>query len=134
MTVIALALLFHAIYDVFDYYSSEPFFELYLNYLLLLLYAGIILTNHVYYRYEHKRSNNFIGRLMNNVLFFVFIFIIGRLKRLIISGSYFEWGLDFDLIEVISILMATAIFVVGFELILSIVKFFTKKIFKCQFF
>lgn len=120
LTSLSLVLLLLAFYTVIDYYSDEHWIEN--NYSLLKygLLAIIIPANHIIYKSEHKRPNNFIGRNLHDYIFLIFFIALYNLQ-LLINGS----ALTFDVknIGILIILLMVLIFLIMvFELLVAILK------------
>ncbi|MFA0964460.1 hypothetical protein AB9P05_21820 [Roseivirga sp. BDSF3-8] len=79
-----LALLYLAIWQVLAFYA----FPLYgLDSLLaILMFVLVVITNHAFYKIEHKRRNNYIGRVFHTAIFMVFLIILMELFE------YFTFG------------------------------------------
>ena len=120
LTSLSLVLLLLAFYTVIDYYSDEHWIEN--NYSLLKygLLAIIIPFNHIIYKSEHKRPNNFIGRNLHDYIFLILFIALYNLQ-LLINGS----ALTFDVknIGILIILLMVLIFLIMvFELLVAILK------------
>ncbi|WP_339923674.1 hypothetical protein [uncultured Cyclobacterium sp.] len=134
ITIIALSLLFHSLLEVIGIYSNDPLFifKNTLNTWKIVLLLSIFLLNHIVYRLEHNRSNNFIGRLIIDLIFLFFLiiikigftFLIDSSYRISIKGN----GLMFFIIIFGLVFLFTAL-----ELIVAFLKFSLKKI-RCQIF
>lgn len=132
LTSISIALFALAVIEIINYYSDERFFEgthsSWTWFTILLAFPA----NHIIYRYEHRRSNNFIGRSINDLFLLVSLIIVVISYRLIIGGSY-----NFRIIDGV---LSFAIVVIGitmtifsFEIGLGFLKIILKKI-RCQIF
>lgn len=120
VTSLSLVLLLLAFYTVIDYYSDEDWIEN--NYSLLKygLLAIIIPSNHVIYKSEHKRPNNFIGRNLHDYIFLI-LFISLYNVQLLINGS----ALTFEVKNVgslIILIMVLIFLIMVFELFVAVLK------------
>jgi hypothetical protein len=76
LTSVALGLLLHAFFEVLAYYSSEELFEHRTSSIRMTLFVLFLALNHIVYKSEHKRSNNFIGRVIHDLIFIAIYAII----------------------------------------------------------
>jgi hypothetical protein len=88
LTSISLALLLLAIRETIDYYSLDDWINAKSNLLMGIFTLIVIPINHILYKIEHKRSNNFIGRVLHDCMFLLSFAAIGRLKQFL-AGSGF---------------------------------------------
>lgn len=119
LTSFSLVILFRAICSVIDFYSSEEFFKnitaLDKTILLLLLMP----LNHIIYKAEHNRSNNFIGRAMHDLIFFGLYWLINIVYSFLMDARI---SLDLDLSGILPILFGITTFLMLFELGIAILK------------
>lgn len=132
LTSISLALFYLAIFEIIDYYSDERFFEdshgTWKWYTLIFVF----LINHIIYRFEHNRSNNFIGRAINDFILLISIFLIRSCYALIMDISY-DFSVDNGVIGVVLTVFILPFFIIAFEMGVGIFKYLFKKI-RCQIF
>ncbi|GAA4275962.1 hypothetical protein [Aquimarina mytili] len=85
LTSFALGILLLSVHTLFRYYSGEDFIKN--NSIFLWGFSFILLLsiNHAFYRFEHKRSNNLIGRLIHDVIFIIMYFILWGIYTSIIN-------------------------------------------------
>ena len=86
VTVFALALLLNAAMFLFQYFLYLEWFGHYGRWLLLVIGLVIILMNHVVYRFEHRRSNNYIGRNIADYLLCLATYMIAECINLVLNG------------------------------------------------
>jgi hypothetical protein len=56
-----------------DFYSDYDFISsLYNPFLFILILSSSAFLNHIVYKFEHKRNNNYLGRVITDVAFFIF--------------------------------------------------------------
>lgn len=77
-----------ALYFLTKYYSGEEWLEnnRFLNFWTYLLVSYIL--NHVFYRLEHRRRNNFTGRYLQGVLFLFMVAIFFVAIGLLNNGTF----------------------------------------------
>ncbi len=124
LTAFTLALLFIACYEVLEYYSNERFFENNLGVWKFIVLIFLALANHVFYKKEQGRSNNFIGRLITDLLFLFALILVSYFYRFILDPTL-SISLGGDMIFVV---FGVLIFIVVFEMIVAALKFFLNKI------
>jgi hypothetical protein len=110
-TSISLALFVMAIQQTSIYYEFVDWYFLVVPFFLLAIF------NHVIYRAEHGRSNNFIGRVLHGVLFAMCYFILFRLNDVILND-----GDGFDLKDFIAGPIAFFFIMMIFECFVAVLK------------
>jgi len=90
-TAIALALLLIAIIFVIKYLGSSYWFEDHGELAVLLVGPIVVLMNHVLYRMEHRRSNNYIGRNIIDYMFCLSGYLFTEFISIIFNGQLI-WG------------------------------------------
>ncbi len=78
ITHLTIGIAWLAIYQLLIYYNNEPEIFPIVRNTGLALYFTTIVFNHVLYRKDHGRSNNYLGRCMSDLAFFI-TFIISDL-------------------------------------------------------
>ena len=118
VTSFSLVIFYLAFSEILNYYSDERFIENTEVYFLWSCFILLIIFNHVLYKIEHRRSNNYIGRWLHDVIFLFTYFLVMGIHKFIALGSYnFSAGEN----AVIAIFfMLIVIFI--FEFILEIIK------------
>lgn len=118
LTSIALGLLLHAFFEVLAYYSSEEIFEHRASSIRMTLFFIFLALNHIVYKSEHKRSNNFIGRVIHNLIFIAVYAIINVGHKLLI-GAHLNYSATFlsTLGIIITILVAAIIIELGVAIV-----------------
>ena len=111
LTSITLGLLLHAFFEVLDYYSSEELFEHTDSLIRWILFLLFLSLNNIVYRIEHRRSNNFIGRVIFDLIFLAGYTIINVGHKLVI-------GLQLDLDTTFTSALGT-----GFAILVSVILF-----------
>jgi hypothetical protein len=86
LTSLSLALSFMAIGEILNYYSNEEVLEDIVGQLIMAFTIVPLILNHVIYRGEHKRSNNYIGRVMHSFMLLAFVWII-KTVQLFLAGE-----------------------------------------------
>lgn len=132
LTSISIALFGLAIIEIFDYYSDERFFiDTHRTWKLATIFF-IFLVNHIMYRYEHKRSNNFIGRSINDLLLFVSLMLLSISYKFMVGGTL-DFRIDNPVLGSIILVTLTTAGIFSFEIGLGFLKMLLKKI-RCQIF
>lgn len=121
VTSLSLALLLLAIYSLLDYYSDEDWIEINEATIKWTLFCILFPINHVFYKAEHKRPNNFIGRNFHDYIFLLLFISLYKL-RLFFYGSTLSFGVEGVGTAIVFILMfiiMVMLFEVGKARILS---------------
>jgi hypothetical protein len=132
LTSISLAFFGLAIIEIINYYSDELFFKDTSTTWKLAMIFFIFLVNHIIYKCEHKRSNNFIGRSINDLLLFITLIFLSTSYKYIVGGTL-EFRIDNPVLGSIIIVTLTTAGIFFFEIGLGFLKMLLKKI-KCQIF
>lgn len=120
VTSLSLALLLLAIYSLLDYYSNEDRIANNETTIKWVLFCILIPVNHIFYKVEHKRPNNFIGRNFHDYIFLLLFVSLYKL-RLFFYGSTLSFGVEGVGTAIVFILMFI-IMVMLFELGVAILK------------
>ena len=120
VTSLSLALLLLSIYALLDYYSSENWIGNNDSPIKWTLSCILIPINHIFYKIEHKRPNNFIGRNLQDYIFLFFFVSLNKL-RLFLYGSTLSLEVEGVGSAIVFILMFIII-VMLFELAVAILK------------
>ena len=132
LTSISIALFGLAIIGIINYYSDERFFEdahsIWKWYTILFVF----LANHIIYKHEHKRSNNFLGRSINDLFLLVSLVLLTISYKFITGGTY-DFRIENGILGTIIIISVITITIFSFEIGLEFLKILLKKI-RCQIF
>jgi hypothetical protein len=120
LSSMSLSLLMIATMELIDYYSIDDWIRENDDFLTGLSFITILPLNHVFYRLEHKRSNNFIGRVLHDFIFFLCLLFLGRLK-LFIAGGRFSTSPE-DIGSFVSMIFSFVFFAMFYEVMISIGK------------
>lgn len=120
VTSLSLALFLLAIYALLDYYSNEDWIEGNESTIKWTLFCILIPINHIFYKIEHKRPNNFIGRNFHDYIFLLLFVSLYKL-RLFIYGSSLSFGVE-GVGSVIVFILMFIIMVMVFELGVALFK------------
>lgn len=120
VTSISLTLLLLAIYSILDYYSNEDWIETNETTIKWTFFCILMPTNHIFYKAEHKRPNNFIGRNFHDYIFFLLFASLYKLS-LFFYGSRHSFGVD-GVGSAIVFFLVFFILVMLFELTVAILK------------
>jgi hypothetical protein len=119
-TSLSLALLLVAIYSTLDYYLNEDWVENNESSIKLTLLCILLPVNHIFYKVEHKRGNNFVGRNFHDHIFLLLFLTLYKLK-LFFYGFSLALG-SADVASVILFLLVFIIIVMVFESAVAILK------------
>lgn len=98
------------------YYPNLNFLNSSSNTVLnIFLFICFLLSNHIFYKLEHKRSNNFIGRLIINFTFFLMYYLL---------SVFVEINNKFEIEIIIIFIMFTILIELFFSWINKYLKFF----------
>ncbi|MDR7131266.1 hypothetical protein J2X69_003627 [Algoriphagus sp. 4150] len=132
LTSISIALFGLAIIGIINYYSDERFFKdvhsIWRGHTILFVF----LANHIIYRYEHKRSNNFLGRSINDLFLLVSLMLLAISYKFIIGGTY-DFRIGNGVLGIIILVSVITMSIFSFEIGLGLLKMLLKKI-RCQIF
>jgi hypothetical protein len=120
ITSLSLALLLLAVYSILDYYADEDWVVNNASTLKWMLFCILIPINHIFYKADHKRPNNFIGRNFHDYIFLLLFLSLYRL-RLFFYGSDFSFGVA-GVGDAVAFILMFIIIVMLFELAVAIVK------------
>jgi hypothetical protein len=120
VTSLSLALLLLAFYSILDYYSNENWVENSYSFIKLTLFCILIMLNHVFYKIEHKRQNNFIGRNLHDYIFLLFFVTLYK-AQLFFRGLSLSFEIE-EISSAIAILILFIIAVMLFEIAVTLVK------------
>lgn len=120
VTSLSLALLLLALYSLLDYYFNEDWVENNYSTIKWTLLCVLIPINHVFYKAEHKRPNNFIGRNLHDYIFLLLFLLLYKLQ-LFFYGSTLSFGAE-GVGSAIVVILVIIIMVMLFELGVAIFK------------
>lgn len=120
VTSACLALLLLALAQIISYFSYDLSSEGIWNSIKLTLFLLITPCNHIVYKIEHERSNNFMGRCVHDLIFVVMVFTIKKIYSYILSGLFFQ-SVD-DGLSIIFLLISLSVVVMLFEVVVAILK------------
>jgi hypothetical protein len=115
LSAFALSLFLVAIFYLIDFLSNGEN-NLGLSTFLSAVFCAII--NHVWYKIEHRRSNDFIGRIIHTCIFIWTLFITVRVNDFFWRESYKVS--DFDLGRIIINISLSVIIITLFEILVGI--------------
>lgn len=120
VTSFSLALLLLASYSLLDYYSNEDWISNNESLIKRTLFCFLIPINHILYRDEHERPNNFIGRNFHDYIFLLLFVSLYKL-RLFLYGSSLSFNVE-GIGSAIVFLLVFIIIVLLIELAVAILK------------
>jgi hypothetical protein len=117
LTSFSLALFLLACYLLLEYYSGEDWFGSNDSWLRWVIFIIVALFNHIFYRIEHGRSNNFIGRSFHDTIFLLILLPFFQLLSFYNGETVsFSFG---NVFTVIMILISGVFIIVSFELLVA---------------
>lgn len=87
ISALTSSFLFVAVISILVYMASVEFIGDNAGVLVTVSYIAVVILNHVFYRKEHKRSNRYIGRLMQTSMLTVFIFLIAVIINAFVNDN-----------------------------------------------
>lgn len=118
-TSLSLALLLLTFHQCIEYYSTEEFFQNKSDFLKYMFFFMMLPANHMLYKAEHKRSNNYIGRVIHDFIFLGCFLSITKIYD-IVTGLSVPFALE-PVIVPFMIVPVTA-FIMCFELVVAVLK------------
>ena len=88
ITALCLALLLFAALSTINYLEHYDWFDSYGRALTIALVVMIFTLNHVFYKKEHSRSNNYIGRNLADNLLFLTTYLIFEAVYFVRTGTF----------------------------------------------
>jgi hypothetical protein len=122
VTSFVLALLLLSCQSILNYYSNEDWVESNAGTIRITLFVALAPINHFFYRLEHNRSNNFMGRGIHDCIYILLVVLLITLKGLY-YGYRISVGAD-NIVSLLGFLFFVAIMVVAFELAVALLKRF----------
>ncbi|WP_339752645.1 hypothetical protein [Algoriphagus aquimarinus] len=132
LTSISIAMFALAVIGIINYYSDERFFVDAHSTWRLYTILFVFLANHIIYRHEHKRSNNFLGRYINDLFLLVSMIILTISYKFIIGDTY-TFPIENGVLGIITVISVIIMTIFSFEIGLGFLKMLLKKI-RCQIF
>lgn len=121
LTSFSLALLLWSFIELINYYSDERLIRDIYGKLKLIGVASIVIANHIVYKIEHGRSNNFIGRSIHVMMFVLIVTIMIPVYKLLTESSY-SFTFNLNLWDLFFTLFFMSAFIVLFETLLTLFK------------
>jgi hypothetical protein len=119
LTPFSLALLFIALREAIGYFSFVEWIDANSSLIIAAFMVLIALVNHIIYKIEHNRPNNFIGRCIQDIIFVFLVIIFLEIRTQIWNGMSV---VEFNVGGVIGVTFGVAIFVTLFELVVAFLK------------
>jgi hypothetical protein len=120
LTSFSLALLLIACFHIIDYYSFDDWVDDNESAIKLIIFLVIAPMNHVFYKAEHKRPNNFIGRNMHHHIFLLFVVALTVIRHWLYGSSFSYSASQWS--NVVPVVIVVIIWVMLFELMIAIIK------------
>ncbi len=83
-----LALLVVALNEIVSYYSNDEWIRVNSGRFGLTFIGIMMVVNHAMYFYEHKRPNNYIGRIFSDFILLVLYSAISKLKQFLFETGF----------------------------------------------
>lgn len=116
-TCLSLALFLLALDEILDYYANLDWLGEHQNSVLGLSALILMVVNHIFYRLEHKRSNNFVGRVIHDCVLLIVFMLVAKTIGLLKGGSL-SFGVE-DVASSISMFILIFILLICLELIVA---------------
>lgn len=87
LTSISLAFLLLTFNMVVNYYSNEDWVSDNIASFRWISFLILFPVNHIFYKLEHRRPNNFIGRNIHDYIFLLMILLISRIYAFFIGNG-----------------------------------------------
>lgn len=131
LTALCLTLMFWALIGWIFYCRVYDWYPAFRGVLIVATFMGTVVLNHIFYKREHRRPNNYMGRTFTDYLLFLFIWIAAELINL---ESFGELTIhDVDPGVIVLAIMFVIFWTILLELVLAGVKRLLNK-FKCRVF
>lgn len=118
VTSFSLALLLLSLFYIVDYYREVDWDERVVKWILFVITLPV---NHIIYKAEHHRSNNFIGRSFHDYIFAIIFIPLYMIVRYTVHGVVFSF--DGSLIILIPGSVIILAFIIAcFELVIALLK------------
>jgi len=129
ITWLALTLLLLSFFEIINYYSDEYFVNNNWkhNFSFFLL---VLLFNHVIYKFEHRRSNNLMGRSISDSILLMMVIFAKQVYNYLVDR---DLSFDVEIGQFILLIIVIAFFIFFFESIVGILKYLLSLI-RCQIF
>ena len=124
LTAFCLALCMLATHTLLEYYSSEKWLEDIWAWLRMLTFFVFIPLNHVIYKIDHHRSNNYTGRVIHDIIFITFFFFLKLIYAYIMRyeiNIFFNASIQ-DVAELVGTILILTILLMLFELVVALLK------------
>lgn len=120
-TCLSLALLFVAVTDAIEWAADNT------RALKIAIFVTFTIGNHVFYKLEHRRPNNFAGRNIHDYIFLTLVVLITKVKMWILGyditfGSDIIGGAVGMIVIAIILVILLELLVAGLKRILTLTK------------
>jgi hypothetical protein len=132
LTSLCLALFFLAYSEILFYYSDERMLKGLIGVLHIIGFITLVFINHIIYKLEHRRPNDFMGRSIIDVFFIITIILIKYTYTLLVEKGH-SYTLNSNGIGAFVIIIFIVFLVLLFESIVSLLRIILKYV-KCQIF
>ena len=83
---ITITLLCLASFEVLSYYSDEPFIEHGIQWIVISILLMAVLSNHILFRSTHSCTNNFLGRIIHDLVLCFLLVSFREIYYYIVNG------------------------------------------------
>lgn len=110
-----------AIFELMIYYSSEPLIYSIIKVISIGLYLATLVINHVLYRKDHDKSNNYFGRCLSDLGSLVIFGILVTIYHALMSDSFNPLISNPE--DMIALALSFFLIFMGIEAIISLFKY-----------
>lgn len=123
LSVSSLCMTILALSQLNVYYASEDQIHPVLRPISISLYLVLLLLNHIFHKIDHKKTNTFIGRGINDLIFLIMLAMLSSLHELFTKDriSVID-GLD------LQIVVSLIIMILIFESVISLIKYLFQRL------
>jgi len=123
ITLVSLGLFFLFLINGYKLYRHETWMIENGNLLRLGTSMFILIINHILFKIDHKKSNNFIGRCISDLIFIAFYFMLAKIHGILTNDNYsFLPGEDLLLASLFLYFFSFTIVIASYEVIIAIFK------------
>lgn len=119
LTASSIAILFSAYLALLKFYSNERVIENAWTWFILIGFVIALILNHIFYKIEHRRGNDYLARYFFDLIFIAFFQIIQFVYGFYPSAA----SLSLSTMDGVGVFFVFAILVALFEILLSFIKY-----------
>jgi len=114
LTPISLSVFIMALIKTFEFVGLDDYWDL--SYTMILIAFLFMPINHIVYRLEHKRQNNYMGRVIHDITFILLLIVIMQIHYFILTSGFMLMDSSFSFVILIFIIL------MGYELLIALLK------------